>query len=107
MPRRKVMFPPMKAPNVTAGLTWPPEMLAPTETATKRPKAWAIDAEIRPAGVVEPLSVSLLKAIPDPWPAKTKIRVEMNSASAALHASGWVASWGWPMAMFRIGMFVF
>ena len=33
------MWPPIKAPNVTAGLTCPPEMLAPTETATKRANA--------------------------------------------------------------------
>ena len=33
------MWPPIKAPNVTAGLTCPPEMLAPTETAPKRANA--------------------------------------------------------------------
>lgn len=104
MPRRRVIFPPTKAPKVTAGLTWPPEMLAPTATATKRAKAWAIEAATRPAGVVAPLSVSLLKAMPEPSPAKTKIRVEMNSARAAFRASGWVASRGWPIAMFLIGM---
>ena len=82
------MLPPMKAPKVTAGLTWPPEMLAPTETATKRAKAWAIAAAMSPAGVLEAPSVSLLKAMPDPSPAKTKIRVEMNSAKAAFKASG-------------------
>lgn len=48
----------MKAPKVTAGFTWPPEMLAPTETATKSAKACAIDAAIRPAGVAAPPSVS-------------------------------------------------
>ena len=32
------MFPPTKAPKVTAGLRWPPEMLAPVETPTKRAK---------------------------------------------------------------------
>lgn len=53
------MWPPTKAPKVTAGFTCPPEMLAPTETATNRAKAWATDAATRPAGVVEPLSVSL------------------------------------------------
>lgn len=82
------MLPPTKAPKVTAGLTWPPEMLAPTETATKRAKAWAMEAEMRPAGVVAPPSVSLLKAMPEPWPAKTKIKVEMNSANPAFKASG-------------------
>ena len=78
----------MKAPKVTAGLTCPPEMLAPTETATKRPKPCAKAAATRPAGVVEPLSVNLLKAIPDPCPAKTKIKVEINSAKAAFKAAG-------------------
>lgn len=34
-----VMWPPTKAPKVTAGFTCPPEMLAPTETATKRANA--------------------------------------------------------------------
>lgn len=53
------MFPPMKAPNVTAGLTWPPEMLAPTETATNSANACANAAATRPAGVLDPLSVSL------------------------------------------------
>lgn len=104
MPRRREMLPPTKAPKVTAGLTWPPEMLAPTETATKRAKAWATEAATRPEGVLAPLWVSLLKAMPEPSPAKTNIRVEMNSARAALRASGWVASRGWPTAMFLIGM---
>lgn len=44
---------------MTAGFTWPPEMLAPTETATKRAKAWASDAAMRPAGVLAPPFVSL------------------------------------------------
>ena len=82
------MLPPTKAPKVTAGLTWPPEMLAPTATATKRAKAWAREAATSPAGVVEALSVSLLKAMPEPSPAKTKMSVEMNSAKAAFKASG-------------------
>lgn len=34
-------------------------MLAATETATKSAKAWAIAAAIRPAGVLDPPSVSL------------------------------------------------
>ncbi|RWW34864.1 hypothetical protein GW17_00000338 [Ensete ventricosum] len=59
MPRSSVMLPPRKAPKVTAGLTWPPEMLAPTATATKRPNPWAKDAATTPAGVAEPSSVSL------------------------------------------------
>ncbi|CAA7410547.1 unnamed protein product [Spirodela intermedia] len=37
-PRKRVMFPPRKMPKVTAGLTWPPEMLAPAATATNRAK---------------------------------------------------------------------
>lgn len=98
------MLPPTKAPKVTAGLTCPPEMLAPTATATKSAKAWAMAAETRPAGVLAPLSVSLLKAMPEPEPAKTKMRVEMNSAKAAFKASGWVASSVLPTAMFLIGM---
>lgn len=55
----KVMFPPTKAPNVTAGFTWPPDMFAPTETATKSANAWDNDATMRPAGVAGPLLVSL------------------------------------------------
>lgn len=53
------MCPPTNAPNVTAGFTWPPEILAPTDTATNSANACDIDAEIRPAGVVDPPSVSL------------------------------------------------
>lgn len=49
----------MKAPKVTAGFTWPPEMLAPTDTATNRANACAREAAIKPAGVVAPLSVNL------------------------------------------------
>lgn len=41
MARSRVMCPQTKAPSVTAGLTWPPEMLAPTETATKSANACA------------------------------------------------------------------
>ena len=54
--------------------------------------------------MVAPFSVSLLKAMPEPEPATTKIKVEMNSANAAFKASGRVASSGRPMAMFLIGM---
>nr|GLL40210.1 unknown [Ipomoea trifida] len=50
------MCPPMKAPNVTAGFTWPPEMLAPTETATKSAIAWDSAAAISPEGVEAPPS---------------------------------------------------
>jgi len=82
------MLPPTKAPKVTAGLTCPPEMLAPTETATKRANAWAMEAEMRPAGVAAPSLVSLLYAIPEPEPAKTKMKVEMNSAKPAFKVSG-------------------
>lgn len=56
---KSVMFPPMKAPNVTAGFTCPPDMFAPTETATNSPNAWDSDAAMRPAGVAGPLLVSL------------------------------------------------
>lgn len=55
----RVMFPPINAPKVTAGFTCPPEMFAPTETATKRANACANAAATSPDGVVDPLSVSL------------------------------------------------
>lgn len=50
MPVRMVIWPPRANPKVTAGLTWPPEMLAPTETATNRAKPWHIAMATRPAG---------------------------------------------------------
>lgn len=37
--------------------------------------------------------------MPEPCPAKTKMRVEKNSARAALRAAGWLASPGVPMAI--------
>ena len=46
----------------------------------------------------------LLKAMPDPEPANTKISVEMNSAKAALSESGWLASPGVPTAILLIGI---
>ena len=46
-----------------------------------------------------------LKAMPEPWPAKTKMRVEMNSANAALRAPGWYTSWWLPTAILVIGIF--
>jgi len=46
-----------------------------------------------------------LKAMPEPWPAKTKMRVEMNSANAALRAPGWYTSWWLPTAILLIGIF--
>lgn len=52
----------MKEPNVTAGFTWPPEMFAPTETATNKAKAWDREAATRPDGVAGASYVSL----PDP-----------------------------------------
>ena len=156
-----VMLPPIKAPKVTAGLTWPPEMFAPIETATKSAYACDIAAAISPDAVCGPLFVSLsaiknlrhfivferclmansfssiddpglllneshkfsihlnplpynvniervnpiidnenlLKAMPEPSPAKTKMSVEKNSAAAALSASGWLASPGVPIAI--------
>jgi len=48
----------------------------------------------------------LLKAMPEPSPAKTKITIEKNSANAALMASGWLASPGEPIAILLIGIFV-
>lgn len=59
MALNSVMLPPRNAPNVTAGFTWPPEMFAPTETATNNANACDNDAAIRPDGVADPLSVSL------------------------------------------------
>lgn len=44
------MCPPRANPNVTAGLTCPPEMLAPTETATNSAKPWQIATASNPAG---------------------------------------------------------
>jgi hypothetical protein len=43
--------------------------------------------------------------MPEPWPAKTKMRVEMNSANAALRAPGWYTSWWVPTAILLIGIF--
>jgi hypothetical protein len=42
--------------------------------------------------------------MPEPWPAKTKMRVEMNSANAALRAPGWYTSWWLPTAILLIGI---
>lgn len=53
------MLPPRKAPNVTAGFTWPPEIFAPTETATNSANACAMAAATSPDGVDDPLSVNL------------------------------------------------
>ena len=50
MPVRTVIWPPRANPKVTAGLTWPPDMLAPTATATKRAKPWQIATATNPAG---------------------------------------------------------
>lgn len=44
------MWPPRANPKVTAGFTWPPEMLAPTETATNRAKPWQTATATNPAG---------------------------------------------------------
>nr|AFK44239.1 unknown [Medicago truncatula] len=102
-----VMCPPMNAPKVTAGLTCPPEMLAPTETATKSANACDSDAATNPAGVAAPLFVSLLYAMPEPSPAKTKMSIEMNSASAALSASALPNSEGFPIAILEIGIVLY
>ena len=42
--------------------------------------------------------------MPEPSPAKTKMIIEMNSARAALSASGWPASAGDPNAMLVIAI---
>ena len=56
---RIVIWPPRASPNVTAGLTWPPEMLAPTATATKRAKPWQMATATSPAGSRAALDVNL------------------------------------------------
>ena len=45
------MLPSMNAPNVTAGLTWPPETFVLTETGTNNVNAWDKNAATRPEGV--------------------------------------------------------
>lgn len=40
-----------------------------------------------------------LYAMPEPWPAKTKMIIEKNSAKAALMAAGLLASLGDPIAI--------
>lgn len=45
------------------------------------------------------------KAMPAPWPAKTKMSIEINSARAAFRASGDLASSGVPIAILEIGIF--
>lgn len=45
-----------------------------------------------------------LKAMPDPEPAKTKMSMEMNSATAALAVSGWDSSPGAPTAILLTGI---
>jgi hypothetical protein len=96
------MLPSTKVLKVTARLTWPLEMLA----ATKRPKGCARATATSPARFVESLLVSLLKAMSEPSPANTNVRVDMNSANADFKASGWAASSGLPMAIFLNGMVV-
>lgn len=49
----------------------------------------------------------LLKAIPEPSPAKTKMSMEKNSARAALIASDWPISAAFPKAILQIGIFFF
>lgn len=46
----RLIWSPRRRPNVTAGLTWPPEMLAPTETATNRANPWQTATATSPAG---------------------------------------------------------
>lgn len=45
-----VIWPPRANPKVTAGLTCPPEILAPTATATNRANPWQIAMATSPAG---------------------------------------------------------
>lgn len=56
---KRVMFPPKNAPNVTAGFTCPPDMFAPTETATINANAWPNAAIIKPSGVANPSFLNL------------------------------------------------
>ena len=44
------------------------------------------------------------KARPEPSPAKTKMKVEANSAMVALMESGWVASSALPKAYLRVAI---
>lgn len=44
--------------------------------------------------------------MPEPEPAKTKMSMEMNSAVAALRASGWLASAKLPREILEIGITV-
>lgn len=50
MPVSMVIWPPRANPKVTAGLTWPPEMLAPIATATKRANPWQTAMATSPSG---------------------------------------------------------
>lgn len=51
------------------------------------------------------MCIYVLKAMPEPSPAKTKMSIEINSAKAALRASAWPASAADPTAMREIGIF--
>ncbi|KAL8129900.1 hypothetical protein V2J09_019055 [Rumex salicifolius] len=48
----------------------------------------------------------LLNAIPEPSPAKTKMRTEMNSANAAFRASAWPYSAADPIAILGIVVYL-
>lgn len=67
---RMVIWPPRANPKVTAGLTWPPEMLAPTETATKRAKPWHTAMATNPDGSSAASAVNL--------PVKSKNKNDVN-----------------------------
>lgn len=54
-----VIWPPRANPNVTAGLTCPPEMLAPIATATNRARPWHTAIATNPAGSRAPPDVNL------------------------------------------------
>lgn len=45
-----VIWPPIANPKVTAGFTWPPEILAAIDTATKSANAWQTATATRPGG---------------------------------------------------------
>lgn len=54
-----VIWPPTANPKVTAGLTWPPEMLAAIATATNKASPWQTATATRPAGSKAASAVNL------------------------------------------------
>lgn len=59
MPVRMVIWPPRAKPKVTAGFTCPPEMLAPTATATNNANPWQTAIATNPDGSRAASAVSL------------------------------------------------